>query len=68
VHLIPLIQIVSVYDKQIRNHVTEEHHVNGGVVIDFIVIKHICNLSDEETIHQIKENMYMQYFICYSGY
>jgi len=33
-----------------------------------LIIKHICDLSDRETIQQIQENMYMQYFIGYSGF
>jgi len=28
----------------------------------------MCNFSDEETLLQIQENMYMQYFIGYSGF
>ncbi len=65
---IPWDQIVSVYDKQMHNGVTGASHVNGRVVIGALVIKHMCNLSDEETILQIRENMYMQYFIGYSGF
>lgn len=67
-HRIPWDEIVSVYDKQMRNNQTGASHINGRVVIGSLVIKHICNLSDEETILQIKENMYMQYFIGYSSY
>lgn len=44
---IPWDQIVSVYDKQMRNHVTGASHVNGRVVLGALVIKHKCNLSDE---------------------
>ncbi|CAN5162272.1 hypothetical protein BH11PAT1_BH11PAT1_7360 [soil metagenome] len=32
------------------------------------MIKHICNLSDDETILQLQEKMYMQYFIGYSSF
>ena len=67
-HRIPWDEIVSVYNKQMRNNVTGASHINGRVVIGSLVIKHICNLSDEETILQIQENMYMQYFIGYSSY
>ena len=67
-HHIPWDDIVRVYDKQMRNGVTGASHVNGRVVIGALVIKHICDLSDEETILQIQENMYMQYFIGYSGF
>lgn len=67
-HRIPWDAIVSVYDKQMRNNETGASHINGRVVIGSLVIKHMCNLSDEETILQIQENMYMQYFIGYSGF
>jgi len=33
-----------------------------------LIIKHICDLSDRETVQQIQENMYMQYFIGYSSF
>jgi len=65
---IPWDDIVSVYDKQMRNRETGASHINGRVIIGCIVIKHMCNLSDEETLLQIQENMYMQYFIGYSGF
>ena len=65
---VPWDSIVSVYDKQMRNGITGASHINARVVIGSLVIKHLCNLSDEETILQIQENMYMQYFIGYSGF
>ncbi len=67
-HRIPWDDIVSVYDKQMRNNETGASHINGRVVIGSLVIKHMCNFSDEETILQIQENLYMQYFIGYSGF
>ena len=67
-HQIPWDEIVISYDQQMNNKVTGAGHVNGRVVIGAIMIKHLCNLSDEETILQIQENMYMQYFIGYSSY
>ena len=33
-----------------------------------MIIKHICDLSDRDTVQQIKENIYMQYFIGYSSF
>jgi hypothetical protein len=32
------------------------------------MIKHMCNLDDRETVDQISENMYMQYFLGYSSF
>jgi IS5 family transposase len=38
------------------------------VAIGAIFIKHMCALSDREAVQQIQENVYMQYFIGYSGF
>jgi IS5 family transposase len=65
---IPWDDIVSIYDKQMRNSVTGASHINGRVILGALMIKHLSNLSDEETMLQIQENMYMQYFIGYSGF
>jgi transposase, IS5 family len=65
---IPWDSVVSVYDKQMRNDVTGASHINGRVVLGSLIIKHMCNLSDEETMMQIQENMYMQYFIGYQSF
>lgn len=65
---IPWDEIVSVYNNQMRNGTTGASHINGRVVLGSLMIKHMCNLSDEETILQIQENMYMQYFIGYTSY
>ena len=37
--------------------------INPRVVIGSLIIKHMCDLSDRETVQQIQENMYMQYFL-----
>lgn len=55
---IPWDSIVSVYNKQMRNDSTGASHINGRVVLGSLMIKHMCNLSDEETILQIQENVY----------
>src|ERR1044072_8376854 len=64
----PWDELVGVYNKQMRNYVTGASSINARVVLGALMIKHLCNLSDEETILQIQENMYMQYFIGYSGF
>ena len=38
------------------------------VVLGSLIIKHICNLDVRETVDQISENKYMQYFLCYSSF
>lgn len=42
--------------------------VNARIVIGAVVIKHLLNLSDEDTIATIRENLYMQYFLGLSGF
>lgn len=41
---------------------------NGRLVIGAVIIKHKLNLSDEETVRQIQENPYLQYFVGFSRY
>jgi IS5 family transposase len=41
--------------------------INGRIVIGSVVIKHMLGLTDRETIQQIQENIYMQYFLGYSS-
>jgi IS5 family transposase len=67
-HRIPWDNIVNVYESQMNNGITGASNVNGRVVLGCIMIKHMCGFSDEETILQIQENMYMQYFIGYSSF
>jgi len=42
--------------------------INGRVVIGALIIKHYLNITDRETILQIRENMFMQYFLGYSSF
>jgi hypothetical protein len=41
---------------------------NARIVIGAVIIKHKLTLSDEETVLQIQENPYLQYFIGLSRY
>jgi len=47
---------------------TGANGINPRVAIGAIFIKHMCDLSDREVVQQIQENVYMQYFIGYSGF
>lgn len=67
-HQIPWDSIVGIYAQEMRNDETGASHINPRVVLGALIIKHMCNLSDEETVLQLQENMYMQYFIGYSGF
>jgi hypothetical protein len=65
---IPWDDLVSVYRQQMGNHKTGADGINPRVVIGSLIIKHMCDLSDRETVMQIQENMYMQYFIGYNSF
>jgi hypothetical protein len=65
---IPWDDLVSIYNRQLGNGNTGASGINPRVVLGALIIKHMCTLSDRETIDQIQENMYMQYFIGYSSF
>ena len=67
-HKIPWDILVSTYQKQLGNSLTGADGINPRVAIGAMIIKHMCDLSDRETVAQIQENMYMQYFIGYSSF
>src|ERR1017187_3458516 len=64
---IPWDKIANVYQRQMNNLFTGANGINPRVAIGAIFIKHMCDLSDREAVQQIQENVYMQYFIGYSG-
>jgi len=41
---------------------------DAGIVIGAVIIKHKLSISDEETVEQIRENSYLQYFIGLKGF
>jgi len=41
---------------------------DARLVIGAVIIKHKLCLSDEETVQQIRENFYLQYFVGFAGY
>lgn len=65
---IPWDSLVGVYQSQLRNDKTGAEGINPRVVIGSLIIKHICQLTDRETVLQIQENMYMQYFLGFSSF
>jgi len=65
---IPWDKIANVYQRQLNNLFTGANGINPRVAIGAIFIKHMCDLSDREAVQQIQENVYMQYFIGYSGF
>ena len=65
--IIPWDALVGLYDKTLKG-TTGRPPKNGRVIMGAMIIKHYCDFSDEETILNIQENMYMQYFCGYSSY
>lgn len=65
---LPWDEVCNIYLKQIGISSTGRPAISPRVVIGSIIIKHICNLDDRETVAQITENMYMQYFLGYTSF
>ena len=66
--LIPWDEICSLYQKKVGVKSTGRPGLSPRVVIGSLIIKHLCNLDDRETVDQISENIYMQYFLGYSSF
>jgi len=67
-HLIPWDEICGIYYKQVGVSSTGRPGLNPRVVIGSLIIKYLCNLDDRETVDQISENIYMQYFLGYPSF
>lgn len=65
---IPWDSLANIYSKQLNNNDKGADGINPRVVIGAVIIKHLCDFSDRETINAIQENIYMQYFIGYSSF
>ncbi|GGF49745.1 IS5 family transposase [Echinicola rosea] len=65
---IPWDDLVGLYNKHHPAKQTGRPSLNPRVLIGAVIIKHILNLDDRETVAQITENMYLQYFLGYSSY
>jgi IS5 family transposase len=65
--LLPWDGIVNRYAKQFKSK-EGRPPINGRVVVGAIIIKHMLNLTDRETIAQIQENPFMQFFLGYSTF
>jgi len=59
--------IVACYDKLFTSK-EGRPPISGRVVLGCIIIKHLLDLTDRETIEQVRENMFMQYFLGYSSF
>ncbi|HEX3010223.1 MAG TPA: transposase [Bacteroidales bacterium] len=66
--LIPWDEISNLYLKNTGTSSTGRPPLNPRIVIGSLIIKHLCNLDDRETVDQISENIYMQYFLGYTSF
>ncbi len=67
-NLIPWDEICNIYLKAVPKKQTGRPGLNPIIVLGSIIIKHLCDIDDRETVDQIKENIYMQYFLGYSSF
>ena len=65
---IPWDDLVILFNKHNPPKETGRPSLNPRILIGAVIIKHILNLDDRETVAQITENMYLQYFLGYSSY
>lgn len=66
-HAIPWDRLVTYYDGLFPAK-EGRPPISGRVILGAVIIKHLGDLSDRETIAQIQENMFMQYFLGYSSF
>ena len=67
-HLIPWDEICNLYLKYVPVSQTGRPPLNPRIVLGSLIIKHMCDLDDRETVDQISENIYMQYFLGYPSF
>jgi len=67
-HLIPWDEVCALYLKHVGVSSTGRPAISPRVVLGSLIIKHLGNFDDRETVEQIRENMYMQYFLGYSSF
>ena len=67
-HYIPWDEICNLYLRHVGVSDTGCPPINPRIVIGSLMIKHLRNLDDRETVQQISENVYMQYFIGYASF
>lgn len=65
---IPWDELAQIYYKEQPVQSTGRPPLNARVVLGAVMIKHLGDFSDKETIAHISENIYMQYFLGYSNF
>jgi len=67
-HLIPWDEICGIYLRKVPPSSTGRPAINPRIVLGSLIIKYMCDLDDRETVDQISENVYMQYFLGYPSF
>jgi len=65
--LLPWDDLSAIYSKKMSAKMGRKG-IQPRIIIGAVIIKHMKSLSDEETIEEIRENPYMQYFLGFSEY
>lgn len=65
---IPWDVLVNLFNKHNPPKQTGRPALNPRILIGAVIIKHMLNLDNRETVAQITKNMYLQYFLGYSSY
>ena len=66
-NIIPWNEIQTVYESSL-SHKNGSPSIPSRVAVGALIIKHIDNLTDEDTIEHICENPYYQYFLGYHSF
>jgi len=65
---VPWDEICNLYLKFVPKEPTGTPGLNPRIVIGSLMIQHLFNLDDRETVDQISENIFMQFFWGYSSF
>lgn len=64
---IPWDKLASVYYKKMRANFGAPK-LSARLLIGAVIIKHMLNIDDREVVEQIRENIYLQYFVGFSSF
>ena len=65
--IIPWDKLASVYYKKMRANFGAPT-LSARLVVGTVIIKHMLDIDDREVIEQIRENIYLQYFLGFSSF
>lgn len=65
--LLPWDELVGIYGRSLSK-TKGKQSIDGRLAVGSLIIKHKLVISDREVIEQIKENIYLQYFVGFKGF